>query len=266
MEGPVLTFIQPLSQNHLSNLNNNITPQDLAQEQDMLLLAGSKVSFREIYAQEIDLPVFKGKYYTAKDVDNLFVVLNGVLTSVSEQAFRNDKALSTAREALSSAEKDVESIKNKLNESEVANNNMVQEISQLKQEISQLKQEIATLDDISNKQASSLNDEKLIQQLTQQLEDKSNDYTRLLESASSKMSEQATIIENLTDENENLKLQLQSVIDELQDLSNSTSDTELQSEFNILQYKYENLKTLATKRIQELTYEMNTIKELENVK
>lgn len=261
MEGPVLTFIQPLSQNHLSNLNNNITPQDLAQEQDMLLLAGSKVSFREIYAQEIDLPVFKGKYYTAKDVDNLFVVLNGVLTSVSEQAFRNDKALSTAREALSSAEKDVESIKNKLNESEVANNNMVQEISQLKQEISQLKQEIATLDDMS-----SLNDEKLIQQLTQQLEDKSNDYTRLLESASSKMSEQATIIENLTDENENLKLQLQSVIDELQDLSNSTSDTELQSEFNILQYKYENLKTLATKRIQELTYEMNTIKELENVK
>ena len=219
----------------------------------MLLLAGSKLSFREIYAQEIDLPMVKGKYYTAKDVDNLFVVLNGVLTSVSEQAFRNDKALSTAREALSSAEKDVESIKSKLNESEVANNNMVQEISQLKQQL-------ATLEDNSNKQASSLNEEKL----AQQLEDKSNDYTRLLESASSKMSEQATIIENLTDEN--LKLQLQSVIDELQDLSNLTSDTGLQSEFNMLQYKYDNLRTLATKRIQELTYEMNTIKELEHVK
>lgn len=249
---------QPLSPNHqsnLSHLSHNITPQDLAQEQDMLLLAGSKLSFREIYAQEIDLPMVKGKYYTAKDVDNLFVVLNGVLTSVSEQAFRNDKALSTAREALSSAEKDVESIENRLNESEVANNNMVQEISQLKQQL-------ATLEDNSNKQASSLNEEKL----AQQLEDKSNDYTRLLESASSKMSEQATIIENLTDENENLKLQLQSVIDELQDLSNLTSDTGLQSEFNMLQYKYDNLRTLATKRIQELTYEMNTIKELEHVK
>ena len=229
---------QPLSPNHqsnLSHLSHNITPQDLAQEQDMLLLAGSKLSFREIYAQEIDLPMVKGKYYTAKDVDNLFVVLNGVLTSVSEQAFRNDKALSTAREALSSTEKDVESIENRLNESEVANNNMVQEISQLKQQL-------ATL------------------------EDKSNDYTRLLESASSKMSEQATIIENLTDENENLKLQLQSVIDELQDLSNLTSDTGLQSEFNMLQYKYDNLKKLSTQRIQELTNEMNTIKELEHVK
>lgn len=240
---------QPVSPNH------NITPQDLSQEQDMLLLAGSKLSFREIYAQEIDLPLVRGKYYTAKDVDNLFVVLNGVLTSVSEQAFRNDKALSTAREAAVSAEKDAESIENKLNEYEMANNNMIQEISQLKQQLNMLA-------DNSNTQVSSMNEEELAQQLKR----KSNDYTRLLESTSEKMSEQSEIIENLTDENENLKLQLQSVIDELQELSNSTLDTGLQSEFNVLQYKYENLRTLATKRIQELTNEMNTIKELEHVK
>ena len=242
-----MILAQQVSPNH--NITpNNITPQDLSQEQDMLLLAGSKLSFREIYAQEIDLPLVKGKYYTAKDVDNLFVVLNGVLTSVSEQAFRNDKALSTAREAAASAEKDVESIKNKLNEYEMANNNLTQEISQLKQQLNMLSGN-------SDTQVPSANEEELAQQLKR----KSDDYTRLLESTSEKMSEQSEIIDTLTDENENLKLQLQSVIDELQELSNSTSDTGLQSEFNMLQYKYENLRTLATKRIQELTNENNML-------
>ena len=37
----------PVSENH------NLTPNQLSQEQDMLLLAGSKVSFRDIYNQEI---------------------------------------------------------------------------------------------------------------------------------------------------------------------------------------------------------------------
>lgn len=252
---------QPAPPNH-NIVPDNITPQHLSQEQDMLLLAGSKLSFREIYAQELDLPLVKGKYYTAKDVDNLFVVLNGVLTSVSEQAFRNNKALSIAREAAVSSEKDVESIKSKLNEYELANNKLTQEISQLNQEISQLKQQLNILAD--NSKVSSANEEEL----SQQLERKSDAYTRLLESTSEKISEQSETIENLTDENENLKLQLQSVIDELQELqelrglqelSNNTSDARLQSELNNLQYEYENLRTSSTERIQELSNENNIL-------
>lgn len=225
---------QPTSPTH------NITPKDLSQEQDMLLLAGSKLSFREIYAQEIDLPLVKGKYYSAKDVDNLFVVLNGVLTSISEQAFRNDKALSSARESVSSAEKDVDAVNDKYSELEMSYTKVVHELESVNQQL------LATNDQLSNVSHDDNSD------LMSELASKSDDYTRLLESTSVKMTEQSTQIEDLADENENLKLQLDSVINELQELSGRSLDTGLQSELNMLQYKYETLKTLSTQRIQEL--------------
>ncbi len=80
------------------NMTQNITPDDLRPEQDMLNLAGSKVSFRDLYAREIDLPSIRGKYYLMDDVDELFILINGIFTSISEQSFRSNKALTQTRE------------------------------------------------------------------------------------------------------------------------------------------------------------------------
>lgn len=77
--------------------NKDITPADLTPNQDMLNLAGSKVSFRDIYEREINLPVVRNKYYMTSDVDDLFILINGMLTNISEQAYRNNNVLMDAR-------------------------------------------------------------------------------------------------------------------------------------------------------------------------
>lgn len=77
--------------------NVEITPDNLTEAQDQLLAAGSRISFRDIYNQEIDIPLHKGKFYMASDVDNLFILINGVLTDVSEHAHRSGKALAESR-------------------------------------------------------------------------------------------------------------------------------------------------------------------------
>lgn len=77
--------------------NVEITPDNLTEAQDQLLAAGSRISFRDIYNQEIDIPLHKGKFYMASDVDNLFILINGVLTDVSEHAHRSSKALAESR-------------------------------------------------------------------------------------------------------------------------------------------------------------------------
>lgn len=77
--------------------NHDITPADLKPEQDLLNLAGSKVSFKDIYAREIDLPVIRNKYYSMDDVDDLFILINGMFTSISEQAYRNNQTVINMR-------------------------------------------------------------------------------------------------------------------------------------------------------------------------
>lgn len=78
-----------------------LTPADLKPEQDMLNLAGSKVSFKDIYAREIDLPVLKNKYYAIDDVDDLFILINGIFTTISEQSYRNTLMLTEERQNVS---------------------------------------------------------------------------------------------------------------------------------------------------------------------
>ena len=64
---------------------SNVTPTELDYTQDRLLLMGSKVSFRDLYNKQIQLPVYKGKYYNADDVANLFVTINNILSTASKE-------------------------------------------------------------------------------------------------------------------------------------------------------------------------------------
>ena len=82
-------------------LVQHATPSALDESQDQLLLAGSKITFTDIYNKEMDIPLVKGKFYRADDVDNTFILLNGVLTDVSQQAFRKHKQMIDLQEEVS---------------------------------------------------------------------------------------------------------------------------------------------------------------------
>ncbi len=75
-----------------------VTPHTIDETQDQLLLAGSKLTFSDIYAKEMKLPIVKGRYYKADDVDDTFILLNGVLTDIGQQAFRRNKQTTLLQE------------------------------------------------------------------------------------------------------------------------------------------------------------------------
>ena len=81
-------------------LVQHATPSTLEESQDQLLLAGSKITFTDIYNKEMEIPLVRGKYYRADDVDNTFILLNGVLTDVSQQAFRKNKQMVDLQEEI----------------------------------------------------------------------------------------------------------------------------------------------------------------------
>lgn len=83
------------------------TPSTLEESQDQLLLAGSKLTFADIYNKQMDIPPVKGKYYRADDVDNTFILMNGVLTDVSQQAFRKNKQMVELQEEVSRLRSDI---------------------------------------------------------------------------------------------------------------------------------------------------------------
>lgn len=241
-------MITAQNQNH-----PNLTPNDLKPQQDMLLLAGSKVSFAEIYHQEIDLPMFKNKYYKAEDVDNLFVLMNGIFTQVSEQAFRNDKALSEARESLSNSQAEVKTasdtiaqLKEQLAAVQTANNDMQKQLAEA-----------------INTQVTMPQHDMINQDLAKQLADKTDDYQRLLTSSSAKMNEQNATINELRQTNDSLNTQVQTLSSEVEKIKaeaanrKESSETGLQLKYDMLSYKYENLKKLSAQRIRALQQQEN---------
>lgn len=235
----------PVSENH------NLTPNQLSQEQDMLLLAGSKVSFRDIYNQEIELQLQKGKYYSAEDVDNLFVLINGIFTSVSEQAFRTDKALSESRQAAAKNEKIANQLASDA-EKLVTNNQALQS------ENDRLK------DIISDLQSSNIEgaDEK-IKMLEVQVGQQREAYSQMLESTSEQLGEQANTIEQLSSDNDALESQVKSLTNEISNIQSEqmqTFETGLQSELNVLKYKYESLKELSKDRVTDLKQQLKDLK------
>lgn len=246
--------------------NHNITPTDLSKEQDVLLLAGSKLPFREIYNQELELPVYKGKYYVAEDVDNLFVLINGIFTDVSEQAFRYNTALTTAREDADVAEKAKQEAEN-----------TVQQYATALSEANQMIQDLQS--QLTNQNNDARDDElrkadNAAQDLAEQLAEKSLAYTRLMESSTIKidtlnreLSELKRDKDALETQNISLSEELQSLITNDDESNNDNTDyMGLQSQYDVLEYKYETLKQLSTQRIQDLTNQMTQLKELGNVK
>lgn len=95
-------------------LVQHVTPRTIDETQDQLLLAGSKITFSDIYNKEMDIPVVKGRYYRADDVDNTFILLNGVLTDIGQQAFRKNKQMVELQEEVSQLRTDLSAAQSQL--------------------------------------------------------------------------------------------------------------------------------------------------------
>lgn len=91
-------------------VKENVTPEEMTREQNQLIAAGSSISFGDIYALETSHPIYRGKFYKADDIDDTFVVINGVLADVSEHAHRTNKALLGARSDYAEAKVQIESL------------------------------------------------------------------------------------------------------------------------------------------------------------
>ena len=92
----------------------NITPSELNHEQDQLLVAGAKISYLDIYNEQMRIPLVKNKFYKARDVDSLFVTMNGVLIDVSKHAHRQNFLLSESRKDLTHAQDEIAKLKAEL--------------------------------------------------------------------------------------------------------------------------------------------------------
>ena len=84
-----------------TQLMNHLTPSQLTESQDQLLSAGSKLSFTDIYNKEMSIPLVKGKFYRAEDVDDTFILINGVLADIGQQTFSKSKQLVALQEEVS---------------------------------------------------------------------------------------------------------------------------------------------------------------------
>lgn len=118
-------------------LANNVTPNELKEQQDQLLAAGSPISFRDLYNKQTDLPLHKRNYYKADDVDNLFVLINGVLSSVSENNYRSNEVIKTLREEIETLKSENETLKNSSEENINNENNsqlLLEQLSQKQEE------------------------------------------------------------------------------------------------------------------------------------
>lgn len=129
----------------------NMTSQAAnAVPQDQLLLAGSKISHRDIYNQQIGLPLHRKKYYNAEEVDKVFVLINGVLTDVSKNAFRMNKSLEDARSEAQAATAAAEQARLAFEESQSLLSRRDAEIARLTNTIDDMLASNVTTDESAN--------------------------------------------------------------------------------------------------------------------
>lgn len=221
-------------------MENNTTP-DLSQ--DWLISAGSNMSLRDIYDEQLKLPIHRNKYYKTEQVDALFVTINGILSDISKQACISTKALSSAREESSFYQKQAQDAMQLAEEQE-------RTISALQSNIDKLLVKMANTD-----QTEKL--ERALEEKEQALNEKSEDYRRLLETSADKVVDlqkqneaKDKTIQTLSDDNKQLTEKAQELETKVEELRGDTAT--LQTKFNMIKYKYQNAKDLSGKRIAQL--------------
>lgn len=150
-------------------LVQHATPSTLEESQDQLLLAGSKITFTDIYNKEMEIPLVRGKYYRADDVDNTFILLNGVLTDVSQQAFRKNKQMVDLQEEITRLQDEL--AQEKAEQAQRADDServqtLIAQVDQLQEALTKRENDLRTLAIASKKKIT--HQDQLIQQLNEE--------------------------------------------------------------------------------------------------
>lgn len=153
-------------------LVQHATPSTLEESQDQLLLAGSKITFTDIYNKEMEIPLVRGKYYRADDVDNTFILLNGVLTDVSQQAFRKNKQMVDLQEEITRLQDEL--AQQKAEEAQRADDServqtLIAQVDQLQEALTKRENDLKTLAIASKKKIT--HQDQLIEQLNQEADE-----------------------------------------------------------------------------------------------
>jgi hypothetical protein len=153
-------------------LVQHATPSTLEESQDQLLLAGSKITFTDIYNKEMEIPLVRGKYYRADDVDNTFILLNGVLTDVSQQAFRKNKQMVDLQEEITRLQDEL--AQEKAEQAQRADDServqtLITQVDQLQEALTKRENDLKTLAIASKKKIT--HQDQLIQQLNQEADE-----------------------------------------------------------------------------------------------
>ena len=100
---------------------------------DQLLMAGSKVSLKAIYDRQMNLPTHRfGKFHKVEDVEDLFILMNGVLTDMATHNHRTNKLLQDARTENQSLQAQLDDQTKALTEAEAASESNAELVHQLK--------------------------------------------------------------------------------------------------------------------------------------
>lgn len=153
-------------------LVQHATPSTLEESQDQLLLAGSKITFTDIYNKEMEIPLVRGKYYRADDVDNTFILLNGVLTDVSQQAFRKNKQMVDLQEEITRLQDEL--AQEKAEQAQRADDServqtLIAQVDQIQEALTKRENDLKTLAIASKKKIT--HQDQLIQQLNQEADE-----------------------------------------------------------------------------------------------
>lgn len=153
-------------------LVQHATPSTLEESQDQLLLAGSKITFTDIYNKEMEIPLVRGKYYRADDVDNTFILLNGVLTDVSQQAFRKNKQMVDLQEEITRLQDEL--AQEKAEQAQRADDServqtLIAQVDQLQEALTKRENDLRTLAIASKKKIT--HQDQLIEQLNQEADE-----------------------------------------------------------------------------------------------
>lgn len=229
-----------------------------------LLTAGSKISAMDLYRQQLDIPIVRGKYYPVDDVQNVFILTNGVLDDVSQHASRTAKQLDELRQETSS-------LKNELNEVKDVNKVLTDENVQLQNQVTTL--------------LSTSNDDE-VSELRESLRTSEENYSNLLQSASDKLKDAQHIeTENqlLKKKNEDLNTRISELeadlknkqasfadspmisdLQELLDIANATIETQrqqLNEHSQVIQNQVNSINGL-TEENKVLKYKVDTMRTL----
>ena len=215
--------------------------ETLELQEDVLHLAGSKMSLKDVLDRQMEIPTYNGRrFYKTEDIAKVFVTMNGILTDVSKKAYSNKLRFEELQQEL--ALKD-------------------DEVSALHQELEARELELSTMistseADVLRDRIHSLENEKLeYQQETERIASdvrlQLNELTRILEETQAELqTTQAentrlrglvdkTVNESLMHATEELEEKVR-IAGELAD--EQMAHSKLQYEYDVLKDEYETLK------------------------